>query len=106
VVFEEDEEAHRMNADLLRRLPGFVMAAAVSFMPATVRACSVCMGDANSNAAGAANGAIFLMLGVIGAMLAATAGFGFYIYKRANTPLPPHLQLVEEMNDEDRYSHA
>ncbi len=57
--------------------------------------------------ASAANGAIFLMLGAIGFMLASLAGFGFYLYKRGNAPIPPHIQLVEEMSREGgTQSHA
>ena len=75
--------------------------------PAAARACSVCMGDSNSNFASAANGAIFLMIGAIGSMLAGLSGFGFYLYKRASAPIPPHLQLVEEMRrEDDDQSHA
>ena len=70
-------------------------------MPAAARACSVCMGDKNSNFAGAANAAIFLMIGAIGSMLAAMTAFGFYLYKRASAPIPPHIQLVEEMSGEE-----
>ena len=69
--------------------------------PAAADACTVCMGDSNSNFASAANGAIFLMFGAIGSMLAALSGFGFYLFKRANLPIPPHIQLVEEMSRED-----
>ena len=40
-------------------------------------------------------------------MLAAMSGFGFYLYKRASAPIPPHVQLVEEMSREDgEQSHA
>ena len=75
--------------------------------PAAARACSVCMGDSNSNFASAANGAIFLMFGAIGSMLAALTGFGFYLYKRSIAPIPPHIQLVEEMSrEEGDPSHA
>ena len=76
--------------------------------PAAANACSVCMGDSNSNFASAANGAIFLMFGAIGSMLAALIGFGYYLYKRENTPIPPHIQLVEEMSREAGHnpSHA
>jgi hypothetical protein len=78
---------------------GLVMA------PAASHACTVCMGDSNSNFASAANGAIFLMIGAIGTMLAALSGFGFYLYKRASAPIPPHIQLVEEMSHDDQ-THA
>ena len=75
--------------------------------PAAANACSVCMGDSNSNFASAANGAIFLMFGAIGSMLAALSGFGFYLYKRASAPIPPHIQPVEEMRrEDDDLSHA
>ena len=40
-------------------------------------------------------------------MLTASGGFGFYLYKRAHTPIPPHIELVEEMGEEnDEQSHA
>ena len=92
-----------MKARALNRIAvlGLVLA------PAAARACSVCMGDSNSNFASAANGAIFLMIGAIGTMLAALSGFGFYLYKRASAPIPPHIQLVEEMSHgDDDQPHA
>ncbi len=61
-------------------------------------ACAVCNGDPNSNIAGAANAAIFVMLGAIGSMLAATVAVAFYIYRHAQAPIPPHIQLVESMS--------
>ena len=76
-------------------------------IPAAANACTVCMGDTGSDMASAANGAIFLMLGAIGSMLAALSGFGYYLYKRAGAPIPPHIQLVEEMSHEGAVSsHA
>jgi hypothetical protein len=90
-----------MNPRAVTRLASFGIAAGLASMPAAARACSVCMGDSNSNFASAANGAIFLMIGAIGSMLAGLTGFGFYLYKRANAPIPPHIHLVEEMCRED-----
>ena len=86
-----------MKSRVITRLAslGFVL------MPAAARACSVCMGDSNSNFASAANGAIFVMIAVIGSVLAALSGFGYYLYKRASAPIPPHIQLVEEMSGEE-----
>ena len=89
----------------LRRLIPF--AAALACVSSRAVACSVCMGDANSNAASASNGAIFLMLGVIGSVLASMTAFGFYLFKRANAPIPPHIELVEAMSHEGTaHSHA
>ena len=71
------------------RLSQVVATAALAFAPSVSRACTVCMGDSNSNMAGAANGAIFMMLGAIGSMLLGLSAFGFYLYKHANAPIPP-----------------
>lgn len=46
-------------------------------------ACSVCMGAANSLTASAANGAIFLMLGFIGAILLSIVSFAIYLARRS-----------------------
>ena len=94
-----------MKANLTR---GIAIGGAIAvILHNTASACTVCMGDPNSTAAGATNSAIFLMLGIIGTMLTATSGFGIYLYKRANTPIPPHIELVEEMSEEnDDQSHA
>lgn len=56
-------------------------------------ACSVCMGDEGSNVGSASNGAIFLMLGVVFAMLSSFGGFIYYLAKRERMPLPPHEEL-------------
>ena len=90
-----------MKSRAVIRLASFVLA------PAAAKACSVCMGDSNSNFASAANGAIVLMIAAIGTMLAALSGFGFYLYRRASAPIPPLIQLVEEMRrEDDDSSHA
>jgi hypothetical protein len=64
------------------------------------------MGDPNSNIAGAVNGAIFLMLGFIGGMLALLGAFAFYLVKRANGPLPPHAEFAGFSSTEENESHA
>jgi hypothetical protein len=94
-----------MSSSITRSLIiGGILAA---ILHGTASACSVCMGDPNSAAAGATNSAIFLMLGIIGTMLTASGGFGLYLYKRAHTPMPPHIELAEEVSEQnDDQSHA
>jgi hypothetical protein len=70
-------------------------------LPATASACSVCMGDPASKNAGAANGAIFLLLGCAAAMLSGVGAFAFCLMKRANTPIPPHVEMAEMMSREE-----
>jgi flagellar biogenesis protein FliO len=54
------------------------------------------MGDSNSNFAAAANGAIFLMLGVLAVVLGLLSAFGIYLYKRSIQPIPPHAEFEQE----------
>lgn len=68
-------------------------------LPTAAHACSACMGDVNSKSAGAINAAIFLMIGVIGSMLASLGGFAFYLSRRAAAPAPPHAEFGESFND-------
>lgn len=51
-----------------------------------LKACSVCMGAADSPTAMAANGAIFLMLGFVATMLLSIAAFIVYLAKRSARP--------------------
>jgi hypothetical protein len=74
-----------------------IAAASGAAWPQSVRACAACMGDPNSDVAGAANGAIFLMLGCIGGVLGLLSAFGLYLYRRSLAPLPPHVELAENL---------
>ncbi len=64
-------------------------------LPATASACSVCMGDPNSKTAGAINAAIFLMLAFIMGVLGLLGALGVSLMRRANSPLPPHMQVAD-----------
>jgi len=78
-----------------------ILAAILSAVPASAHACSACMGDVNSKSAGAMNAAIFLMLGVIGSMLAGLGAFAFYLSRRAAAPAPPHAELGASIDETD-----
>jgi hypothetical protein len=69
-------------------------------------ACAVCMGGADSPVAPAINAAIFLMLGVIGAVLSGVGGFVFYLYRRSRMPMPPHEELSQLIYEEGLNRHA
>ena len=79
-----------MKSSALPRILAVLAAALVAFLPAKASACAACMGDVNSKFAPATNDAIFLMLGVIGLMLATIVGCAFYFVMRARNPLPPN----------------
>lgn len=54
-------------------------------LPTVAKACPICMGGADTAVAPAMNGAIFLMLGLVGLMLSSAGGFIFYLSKRARS---------------------
>ena len=60
-------------------------------LPTSAQACAVCLGGAEGNVRGALNGAIFLMLGVLGFMFSIIIAVGVTIVRRARkapAPLP------------------
>jgi hypothetical protein len=61
--------------------------------PQFANACSACMGNPNSNVAKGANGAIFLMLGVLACMFGLFGAFAYQLYRRSKLPAPPHAEL-------------
>ena len=93
-----------MKHSPLARALAVIATAVLVHLPSTAGACSVCMGDVNSKTAPAMNAAIFLMLGVIGSMLASAAGFGIYLMKRSNMPLPPNAGPTATINPPEGHS--
>ena len=81
-----------------RSTPTFVGIAAVAMLvafPGTADACGVCMGRvSDSQIPGALNGAVFMMLGFIGSMLAGIGTVAYSIYQRSRTPLPAHVEFT------------
>jgi hypothetical protein len=60
-------------------------------------ACTVCMGG-DSTVGEAANGAIFVMLGVLCAVLGFISVVGYMIVRKGQMPLPPHAELVRSLS--------
>lgn len=72
----------------------FLTAWALIHMPVTASACAACMGNPNSKTAIASNGAVFLLLGLVGTMLAGIGSFAFMLFRRANSPQDPALTAL------------
>ena len=60
-------------------------------------ACTVCMGG-DGTIGEAANGAIFVMLGVLGAVLGFISVVGYLIVRKGRMPLPPHAELMRSLS--------
>jgi hypothetical protein len=93
-----------MKSSAIHRALGGIFFGAMVCLPSAAQACSACMGDVNSKTAGAINAAIFLMIGVLGTMLASLGGFAFYLSRRAAAPTPPHAELGQNLNDPEDFS--
>ena len=59
-------------------------------------ACTACMGASTGPIGEAANGAI-VMLGVLAVVLGLISLVGYSLVKRANLPMPPHVELVRSI---------
>ncbi len=93
-----------MKKFTLPRVPAAFLSIALFSLPSAAQACTVCMGDVNSKSAGAINAAMFLMIGVIGTMLASFGVFAFYLSRRAAGPVPPHAEFGQSMSDGQDFS--
>jgi hypothetical protein len=71
-----------------------LIAAAGLLAPSEVMACAVCMGDRTSSVASAANGAIFVMLGVLVLVLGSCGWFLFRLASREKRPSPPYAAFA------------
>ncbi|MEQ1860595.1 MAG: hypothetical protein ABMA13_11725 [Chthoniobacteraceae bacterium] len=78
----------------MKRLARLIVVASV-LAPQLASACSVCMGDPNSNVAKGANAAIFLMLGVLATMFSLLGAFALGIYRRSKLPPPAHTEFQQ-----------
>lgn len=61
-------------------------------------ACTVCMGG-NGTLGEAANGAIFVMLGVLAGVLGLIVLAGYSVVRRGNLPVPPHAELARAISN-------
>lgn len=93
-----------MNRILAQRMLAVVLGGVTLSLPSTAHACAACMGDVNSKTAGAMNGAIFLMIGFIGTMLASFGAFAFYLSRRAGASAPPYTESDPSNCDADDLS--
>lgn len=93
-----------MKHRVISRTLSAVLVAAWFALPTAAHACTACMGDVNSKTAGAINAAMFLMIGVIGTMLASFGVFALYLSRRAAAPVPPHAEFDHSIPETDNLS--
>jgi hypothetical protein len=50
------------------------------------------------------NGVLWMMLGLLALMFIATALTALFLWRRAHTPIPPHIQFIENLTAEPEES--
>lgn len=63
-------------------------------------ACAVCMGDPNSYIAKASNSVVWMLLGLVGFIFLSTGLTALYLWRKSRTPIPAHIQFVENLTAE------
>jgi len=51
-----------------------------------------------------ASGVLWMLLGLLALMFTATALTAVFLWRRANTPIPPHIQFLETLTAEPEES--
>ncbi len=69
-------------------------------LPASAQACAVCMGSDDERIAYASNSVLWTLLSLVGFIFIATAATAFFLWRKANTPFPPHILFIESLTDE------
>jgi hypothetical protein len=67
----------------------------------TANACAVCAGGDNESLIEASNSVLWVLLGLVGFIFVATAGTVYFLWRKAHTPLPPHVELIENLSPTD-----
>jgi hypothetical protein len=95
VVSEEDEKHRPMT------LKRFMPVAMLALAAAKANACATCAGGDNLQLVEASNAVLWSLLGLVGFIFAATGATAYFLWRKATTPTPAHLQLIESLNPAD-----
>lgn len=68
---------------------------------AEANACATCAGGDNQQLVDASNAVLWSLLTLVGFIFAATGATVYFLWRKATTPLPPHLQLIQDLNPAD-----
>lgn len=82
-----------------RGFPPLFAIAVFAGLHARASACAVCGIDPNSPFGNASNAVLWTLLGLVGFIFLSTSATAFYLWRRAKAEIPPHVQLVEKLND-------
>jgi hypothetical protein len=64
-------------------------------------ACAVCGGGDDTQLIEASNSVLWALLGLVGFIFVATGATVFFLWRKAHTPIPPHIELIESLSPAD-----
>jgi hypothetical protein len=64
-------------------------------------ACAVCAGGDNATLIEASNSVLWVLLALVGFIFVATAGTAYFLWRKAHTPVPPHIEFIENLSSSD-----
>ena len=73
---------------------------ALAALSARANACAVCMGSDNAQIAEASNSVLLSLLVLVGFIFVATGATAYFLWRKANAAIPPHIEFVESLTTE------
>jgi hypothetical protein len=67
----------------------------------SAEACAVCAGGDNATLIEASNSVVWVLLALVGFIFVATAGTAYFLWRKAHTPVPPHIEFIENLSSSD-----
>src|SRR5687767_4797008 len=97
MVPEEDQEAHPMTA----KPSMLLVVGSMALLQGSAQACAVCAGGDNATLIEASNSVLWVLLALVGFIFVATAGTAYFLWRKAHTPVPPHIEFIENLSSSD-----
>lgn len=79
----------------------FLGAGLMALFRGSAEACAVCAGGDNATLIEASNSVLWVLLVLVGFIFLATAGTVYFLWRKAHTPVPPHIEYIENLSSSD-----
>ena len=73
----------------------------MALLRGSAEACAVCAGGDNATLVAASNSVLWVLLVLVGFIFLATAGTVYFLWRKAHTPVPPHIEFIENLSSSD-----
>lgn len=70
-------------------------------LSANASACAVCGGSTDQRLVDASNTVLWTLLGLVGFIFVASGATIYFLWRKANQPIPQHLELIESLSTAD-----